>query len=316
MISAVPRALRLQFAHAIYHVINRGNYRAPVFASEGSARAFEQCLFEAVALHRLRLHAFVIMSNHYHLAVETPEANLTESMHWLNSTYSNRFNRFRRERGHLFQGRYHAGLVQPGPSLLRVVNYIHLNPVRAGLTDLAGLPNYRWSSLQLFLRGPRPEGLCCADWLKELSQLDEAEGWQTYRRLLAALAVDPAQQKQEGFESMNRTWAIGEKTWRKEVVASIRDQGAAELPCGPERDAIRSERWRQALEAALRRIGRTQVDLKATPKGALWKIALAAELRRTCGANFRWLAGELFLGKPDTARHQVSRWNRSRNSGS
>jgi putative transposase len=292
----MPRALRLHFAHAIYHVINRGNYRAPIFASAGAAQAFEACLFEALALHHWRLHAFAIMSNHFHLAVETPEANLSESVHWLNSTYATRFNRFRKERGHVFQGRYHAGLVQPGPSLLRVVNYIHLNPVRAGLTDIAGLQDYRWGSLRYFLRGPRPEGLSCADWLRELPQSDDAEGWQDYGRLLGELSADPARQKQEGFDAMDCAWAIGDQTWKKDLAASFRLEGAAEPACGPERDAIRAERWRQALESALGRRFRTRDDLRVARKGAEWKIELADELRRTCGSCVRQVLQKRFVG--------------------
>jgi REP element-mobilizing transposase RayT len=298
----MPRALRLLFEHAIYHVINRGNYRAPIFASPGAAQAFEACLFEAAALHHWRLHAFVIMSNHFHLAVETPQANLTESVHWLNSTYATRFNRFRKERGHVFQGRYHAGLVQAGPSLLRVVNYIHLNPVRAGLVDLPGLPHYRWSSLGRFLRGPRPEALSCVDWLREIPLSDDAEGWQAYGRLLAELTADPAQQEQAGFDDMSQRWLIGDPVWRKDLASSFRLEGAAEPACGPERDAIRAQRWQQALTEGLERMGRQRRDLKIARKGADWKIALADELRRSCGANYTWLAHELHLGKAGSAR--------------
>jgi putative transposase len=298
----MPRALRLHFPHAIYHVINRGNYRAPVFAGPGAAQAFEKCLFEAVVLHHWRLHAFVIMSNHFHLAVETPEANLSESVHWLNSTYSTRFNRFRKERGHVFQGRYHAGLVQPGPSLLRVVNYIHLNPVRAGLVDISTLPAYPWSSLGHFLGSARPEGLTCADWLRELPQPDNPEGWQAYRRVLTALAADPARQKAEGFEEMDRCWAIGDDDWKQEIATTFRLEGAAEPPCGPQRDALRAERWRLVLDEALARAGRTREELRIARKGAGWKIVLADELRRISGANHAWLARELCLGKASSVR--------------
>lgn len=308
----MPRALRLHFAHAIYHVINRGNYRAPIFGSPGAARAFEMCLFEAVDLHHWRLHAFVIMSNHFHLAVETPDANLAESVHWLNCTYATRFNRFRKERGHVFQGRYHAGLVQPGPSLLRVVNYIHLNPVRAKLTDISGLPAYPWGSLRHFLHGPRPEALSCADWLREVPLSDTAAGWQAYGRLLDDLAGDPVRQKQDGFENMDRAWAIGDDDWKQDLATNFQPEGMAEPPCGPARDAIRAERWRQALETHLRRTGRTREDLMAARKGADWKVALAAELRQTCGANHAWLARELNLGRTGSVRRLLHHWRTSR----
>src|SRR5690606_35654573 len=87
-----------------------------------------------------------IMSNHYHLAVETPEPNLVAGMTWLQGTFATRFNRFRGESGHVFQGRYKAILVEPGRTVLGLVNYIHLNPVRARLCEVEGLNTYGLSS--------------------------------------------------------------------------------------------------------------------------------------------------------------------------
>src|SRR5688572_16507787 len=104
----MARKLRLEFAGACYHVINRGNYRRDLFKDEGAAASFQSCLFEACTRFRWRLHAFVIMRNHYHLAVETPEPNLSEGMKWLQGTWAARFNRFRSESGRPFQGRYKA----------------------------------------------------------------------------------------------------------------------------------------------------------------------------------------------------------------
>jgi REP element-mobilizing transposase RayT len=104
----MPRKLRLEFPDACYHVINRGNYRRDLFAGKGSAEAFERTLFEACARFGWRLHAFIIMRNHFHLAVETPEPNLSDGMKWLQGTWAMRFNRFRGEVGRPFQGRYKA----------------------------------------------------------------------------------------------------------------------------------------------------------------------------------------------------------------
>ena len=101
----MARKLRLEFPGAIYHVINRGNYRRWIFADDKTKHAFERCLFEACARSEWLLHAFTIRSNHFHLALETPAANLVAGMQWLQSTFANRFNRFRAENGHLFQGR-------------------------------------------------------------------------------------------------------------------------------------------------------------------------------------------------------------------
>jgi putative transposase len=155
----MPRKPRIQFEGAIYHVINRGNYRRDVFETGSTAQAFEQCLYEACEQSQWQVHAYTLMRNHYHLAVATPRGNLVEGMHWLQSTFATRFNRLRQERGHLFQSRYQAILVQPGPHLARVVNYIHLNPVSAGIVPVAQLAHFRWSSYRRFLQGGRPSVL-------------------------------------------------------------------------------------------------------------------------------------------------------------
>jgi len=161
----MPRKLRIQYTDAIYHVINRGNYRANLFDTEGAAQAFLNALFEAVARYGWKLHAYVLMRNHYHLALETPMPNLVEGMHWLQGTFSNRFNRFRKQNGHVFQGRYKALLLEGHAVLGRVVDYIHLNPVRAGVVAPGQVEQFRWSSLPQFIKGKRPTGLVCSDWL-------------------------------------------------------------------------------------------------------------------------------------------------------
>jgi putative transposase len=159
----MPRKLRLEYPGAIYHVINRGNYRGHIFGTEGAKAAFEECLFEARTMSAWVLHAFVLMSNHYHLALETPEGNLVAGMQWLQATFANRFNRLRRERGHLFQGRYKALLVEGGGALGAVCHYIHLNPVRAGLVAVERLRSFRYSSYwYLWEKRQRPGFLALA----------------------------------------------------------------------------------------------------------------------------------------------------------
>ncbi|MDQ8209749.1 transposase, partial [Coraliomargarita sp. SDUM461003] len=96
---------------AVYYVISQRNYRKESFLKANTGEAFEGCLFKAVERCGWKLHAYVIMSNHYHLALETPEPNLVEGMKWLQSTFSTRFNRLRKERGHVFQRRYKAILL-------------------------------------------------------------------------------------------------------------------------------------------------------------------------------------------------------------
>ena len=120
----MTRKLRLEFPGATYHVINRGNYRQNVFEAKGSAEAFERTLGETCERFGLLIHAYVIMRNHFHLAVETPQPNLSEGMKFLQGTWANRFNRYRGLVGRPFQGRYKALYVEPGAALAQVANYI------------------------------------------------------------------------------------------------------------------------------------------------------------------------------------------------
>ena len=130
-LASVARKLRLEFPGAIYHVINRGNYRAWIFREVTARTAFQSCLFEACERSQWLLHAFVVMGNHFHLALKTPLGNLVAGMQWLQATFALRFNRRRREHGHLFQGRYKSLLVEAGLPLGQLCHYIYLNPVRA-----------------------------------------------------------------------------------------------------------------------------------------------------------------------------------------
>lgn len=211
----MARKLRIQYENALYHVINRGNYRRDVFETAGAARVFEECLWKCCEMHKWRLHAHAVMRNHFHLAVETPKANLVEGMHWLLGTFSTRFNRFREEQGHLFQGRYQAILVEDGNALARVADYIHLNPVRAGIVPAERVAQFRWSSLPYFVRGPRPSCLVADDILAASGLEDSSEGWCEYVAQLQELAMNPAEQERRGFGEMSRGWAIGTAGWRK-----------------------------------------------------------------------------------------------------
>ena len=148
----MPRKQRIEYPGAVYHIISRGNYRKDLFIHEKTAEAFERTIFEAAQRCGWKLYAYVIMSNHYHLAIETPEANLVEGMRWLQSTFATRFNRFRNERGHVFQGRYKSLLVNEDRPILGLINYIHLNPVRAKLCTVEELKGYALSSYPKYFK--------------------------------------------------------------------------------------------------------------------------------------------------------------------
>jgi len=154
----MARPLRIEFPGALYHVTSRGNAQEPTFLEDADRRLFLQVLGEVVRRHGWICHAYCLMTNHYHLLVETPEANLSRGMRDLNGLYTQRFNRCHRRVGHVFQGRFHAVLVERDAHLLELARYVVLNPVRAGAVGAAEA--YPWSSLRPTLGlAPAPEWL-------------------------------------------------------------------------------------------------------------------------------------------------------------
>jgi putative transposase len=301
----MARKLRIQYEGALYHVINRGNYRRDVFESVGAAQAFEEALIETCEVSGWRLHGHVVMRNHYHLAVETPRANLVEGMHWLQSTFATRFNRLRQERGHLFQGRYQALLIEDSAALANVVDYIHLNPVRAGIVTPELLGGFRWSSLRRFMRPERPAWMSCGDWLAQRGLEDSPSGWSSYVGYLTELAGNEAEQKRRGLEGLSTGWAIGTQGWKRAIA---KDHAQRALSPGVEAGELRelkSAHWTQVLNAELLRMGKTREDAAGDNCGAGWKIEVAGRLR-LAGAPYAWITAELNMGKVSSVRSYLS----------
>ena len=302
----MPRKLRIEYEGALYHVLNRGNFRRDVFETAGAAQAFLSALEEGSGMYGWRVHAFVVMRNHYHLAVETPKANLVDGMHWLQSTIATRFNRFRDVRGHLFQGRYQAILLEDFPTLARVVNYIHLNPVRAGVVGAEKAMEFRWSSLARFMKGPRFPALNAADWLEALGLGDTKAGWREYVKQLVELAADKKRQKLQGFVTLSEGWAIGTPGWRKALAQEHAHRAISPGIDAAQKRELKEARWEEALHDLMAAAKRTNAQAISTPKGATWKIQLAKKLRQSEGASITWIAENLHMGKPGAVRTYLS----------
>jgi REP element-mobilizing transposase RayT len=151
----MPRPLRIEYEGARYHVMSRGDRREAIFVDDADRNEFSRTLGEACAKTAWQVHAYCLMSNHFHLVVETPRPNLALGMKWLLGTYTQRFNRRHRHWGHLFGGRYKAQLID-GRSrdyLRRACDYVHLNPVRAGIVGKdETLDAFLWSSYPAYRR--------------------------------------------------------------------------------------------------------------------------------------------------------------------
>ncbi len=154
----MARPLRIQYPGAFYHVTCRGNERKRIFLDDEDRHRFLQFLAESLEAYDVVLHAFVMMSNHFHLVVQTMRANLSEFMRRFNICYTGWFNYHHGACGHLYQGRYKSFLVDADDYLLELSRYVHLNPVRIDKTRQNGyqerfaeLTKYRWSSLPGYL---------------------------------------------------------------------------------------------------------------------------------------------------------------------
>jgi len=135
--------------NAIYHIICKGMEGIDIFIDNLDRNKFLQLLQKMVNLHKIRLFSYVLMNTHFHLLLQTEEANISQAMQFLNSSYAHWFNIRHIRKGHLFQDRYKSHLVLNSLYLYSVASYINLNPVEAGLVDSP--EEYPWSSFQYFL---------------------------------------------------------------------------------------------------------------------------------------------------------------------
>jgi len=162
----MARPWRIQFEDAVYHLTARGNRKQDIFLNDPDRLHFMALLARAVRRFELRVFAFCLMSNHYHLFLQTPLANLSSAMQWLNGSYTSYFNWQHKTIGHLFHGRYKAVLVVEEAHWLHLSMYIHLNPVRAQM--VANPAAYQWSSFPDYIAAkPRDQWLCRDDILSD-----------------------------------------------------------------------------------------------------------------------------------------------------
>jgi REP element-mobilizing transposase RayT len=154
----MARPLRVQYPNAVYHITCRGNEQKPIFRDDRDRSIFLKKLIESMDIYGVKLHGYVLMSNHFHLLLETPLGNLGEFMRRFNISYTGYFNYRYKRSGHLYQGRYKSILVDKDNYLSILSRYIHLNPIRTRLFEKASprdktnyLRRYRWSSLPGYL---------------------------------------------------------------------------------------------------------------------------------------------------------------------
>ena len=309
----MPRSARLEYPGACYHVINRGNYQRDLFVGQGAAAAFERVLDEACTRFGWRVHAYVIMSTHFHLALEISGPNLSVGMKWLQGTWVSRFNRLRRITGRPFQGRFKALHVERGHALAQVAHYIHLNPARAHLVTANELAGFRWGSLYHFPRKSRPAWLEAGIVLAESGGLpDTKAGWKGYLAHLALMAETDPGERDRRLGKLSRGWCVGSPGFRAELRKNLTDRLGRDRQrfAGIARDEWRKERetaWEEYLQASAAAMG---INLNALPKKKSdpEKVQLAAILKHMSDVSNGWLAQRLGMGAPGSVSQFIHRF--------
>ncbi len=293
----MPRQLRLQYEGAIYHLLSRGDRREVIFRDSTDRRRFLAALEAACAKTAWQVHAFCLMSNHFHLVIETPRPNLVSGMKWLLGTYTMRFNRRHQLSGHLFAGRYKSLLVdEQSPDYLRAVcDYVHLNPARAGLIPPAQpLEDFPWSSYPAYLRPAlRPDWLRCDRLLGEHGLVKESR--RSRLEFTRRLEGRRGQVAAAGEESIRRGWHFG----GEDFVARLLDQlegKAGEHHRAVERAETEEEKAQRIIRAGLAELGWPEGVLAHKRKSDANKVALARRLRAETAVSLKWMADRLQMG--------------------
>ena len=162
----MARPLRIQYPGAVYHVTCRGNEQRKIFLDDEDRKRFLRILAQSINIYSGKLHAYVLMDNHFHLLLETSLGNLSEIMRHFNISYTGFFNRRHRRVGHLYQGRYKSILVEKEAYLSVLSRYVHLNPIRlkkleksSAKEKLEKLLNYSWSSFPAYIDTYKRDGM-------------------------------------------------------------------------------------------------------------------------------------------------------------
>ncbi len=314
----MARPIRFQYPGAIYHVMARGDGGRTVFETDDDRKSFVFRLGQVCGSHGWRVHAWVLMDNHFHLLLETPQANLVTGMQWLMGTYSQGWNRARLRRGHVFQGRYKSvpvtGTDADAYYFRIVADYIHLNPARAGLAGgkRGPLTGYKWSSLPAYMKGNGPDWLVMERVLRAFELAQDGRGRRAYVAWLEARAANAKGKiDDEATAAIRRGWYLGKETFKDRLLKLL---DKAVQPSGTNRnrtgEALREHGEKEAERIVRRSLKSLQLapaakSLTQLPKGDPRKAALASLLRERTSVSNGWIAARLAMGHPGSVSRML-----------
>jgi REP element-mobilizing transposase RayT len=228
--------MRIQFEGAVYHVTARGNEKKDIFFDVSDMRLFMRVLGYAVRRFNWLIHAYCLMKNHYHLLLETPDANLSSGMRHLNGVYAQRFNKIRERVGHLFQGRFKSFLIEKQSYLLEVARYTITNPVRAGY--VTNPEDWLFSSYRATTGLEQAPRLLHVDWI--LSQFGHKK---TTARSRYMAFVEEGIHAESPFKKAKGGWILGEEGFLRKVEILMEERALKDVEEHPRRQrfAIRPD---------------------------------------------------------------------------
>jgi putative transposase len=313
----MPRQMRVQYPGAIYHVMSRGDRREDIYLDDVDRQEFLKTLAEACQKTAWQAHAYCLMRNHFHLVLETPEANLVDGMSWLLSTYTIRLNRRHRISGHVFSGRYKSLLVDgSGNGYFKTVcDYVHLNPVRAGLLRAEeSFSAYPWSSLNWYAAALehrpswiRVDRLFGAHGIPQDTPAGRAE-FQLRMEARRAEEID-----EETLQAIRQSWSFGSEQFKSELLDRI-DGKLGDHHAGTLRQEGSRARAERIVAEELARLGWTELDLAARRKNAPPKLAIAARLRKETTLTVKEIAARVSLGTSKSANAKLHAFIRNNHS--
>jgi putative transposase len=318
----MARPLRFQYPGAIYHVMARGDGGKKIFETDDDRLVFLKRLEEVCGSCGWRVHAWVLMNNHFHLLLETPQPNLVAGMKWLLGVFSQGWNRARGRQGHVFQGRYKAvpvnGSVTDRYYFRIVADYIHLNPARAKLAGgkSGRLTDYRWSSLPCFAKGKEPAWLVTDRVLQSFELSESGRGRRAYVDWLEARAAnDGGKIDRRAQEALRRGWYLGEDSFRDCLLDLVDKAKGVKARKSKKSESVARDHGLRDTESIIETCGpvlelpKSAADLAKLRKGDERKALLAAILRTRTSVGFDWIAKRLAMGHPGSVSRLVSKVN-------
>lgn len=212
----MARPYRLQAENCFYHITSRGNDRKKIFSSEADYRKLLGYLQKAKERFKFYLYAYCLMGNHYHLLLEITVANLSRIMQYLNTAYTAYYHTKRKRSGHLFQGRFKSILVEADSYFAELTRYIHLNPVRAKMTDSP--ERYPWSSYKTYLNNA-PDALIDKARARGLLAMDSS----AYRQFIQS----GIKSSQDPFKNVYAGFLLGRAAFIKDKLKHLRLESAS-----------------------------------------------------------------------------------------